>query len=787
MTSKITLTSYSYDEKGRYREFLIQNNYLLDSYSVLELIYDYLHNNPNFNTFGNKKIMMVHAIFDDVEYSLHHNILIDSNTTFQDYWDKVKDIINSHYDEGYEVDGIPLFRIRVWNADLLSNANIKINKDSRLFGNGFQIRGFHTIGFQQIRGFKSLRVLPTSNNIKPLNNKKVRGNSFYTLDIETVNVNGFQTPVAISFHGYKINKLFIIRSNININSQVDNLFSKFFSFIINLEGNNNNSTIFIHNLGSFDGIFLYKYLSKMFNPDQINSIIDDKNNFILINLKLKNINITFKDSLRIFPVSLNELCKIFNVRGKTSEYKIEYNSLDLFKNSDKLTKFKSYARQDSKCLYESLLIAQEKYINKYGVDITSIVSLPSLALKIFRLNYLKVNIPILSKGHDNFIRRSYFGGATDIYQCYGENLYYYDVNSLYPLPMSKPMPLKLIKSYNSIKSEGINLYNFFGFLEVDIECPEDLLRPVLPYRYKGRTIFPRGVFTGVYFSEELKTVLSLGYKIIKIHNAKEFDKASIFNEYVQDMYREKANSTGSQRWISKLLLNSLYGIFGRKQDLIESVTILKSDIPKYVCTNIIKSIIDIDEDKCTLLIIKNLDPQLIKELNINFSINISQYNNLIKSNVAIASAITSIARIHMTPYKSHPNTLYTDTDSIFTTQPLPSHLIGKELGFMKDELNGLRIKQAYFLGIKQYGYWYLDKDNNRIQKSVWAGVSRDTLTFADIVNLYNKNILTKTIDSRFFKSLIKLNIIIKSIKINIRFNPHKQLLDNNYQAITIHK
>ena len=106
---------------------------------------------------------------------------------------------------------------------------------------------------------------------------------------------------------------------------------------------------------------------------------------------------------------------------------------------------------------------------------------------------------------------------------------------------------------------------------------------------------------------------------------------------------------------------------------------------------------------------------------------------------------------------------------------------------MKDELNGLIIKQAYFLGIKQYGYWYLDKDNNRIQKSVWAGVSRDTLTFADIVNLYNKNILTKTIDSRFFKSLIKLNIIIKSIKINIRFNPHKQLLDNNYQAITIHK
>lgn len=184
------------------------------------------------------------------------------------------------------------------------------------------------------------------------------------------------------------------------------------------------------------------------------------------------------------------------------------------------------------------------------------------------------------------------------------------------------------------------------------------------------------------------------------------------------MYMEKASSTGSQRWISKLLLNSLYGIFGRKQEIIESVTILKADLHKYVCTNIIKSVINIDDNKCTLLIIKNIDPQLIKELNINFAINIKQYFNLIKSNVAIASAITSYARIHMTPYKINPNTLYTDTDSIFTTQPLPNHLIGKDLGLMKDELNGLRIKQAYFLGIKQYGYWYLDKDNVRIQKSV---------------------------------------------------------------------
>nr|WVH37974.1 DNA polymerase [Fomes fomentarius] len=505
--------------------------------------------------------------------------------------------------------------------------------------------------------------------------------------------------------------------------------------------------------------------------------------FILISLKLDDKIITFKDSLRIFPVKLNELCNIFNIKGKTNDYKIEYNSLDLFNNSQLLREFKSYAIQDSKCLYKALLIAQNEYISKYNVDITSIVSIPSLAFKIFRLNYLKVNIPILSKMNDRLIRRSYFGGATDIYNCYGENLHYYDVNSLYPLAMSKPMPLNLVQNYNS--ANNINLDKFFGFLEVNIECPLSVLRPVLPYRFEGKTIFPKGIFTGVYFSEELKAVLPLGYKILRIHSAKEFDKADLFTAYVNEMYHQKMNSTGSQRWISKLLLNSLYGIFGRKQEIIESVTINKSDIHKYICTNIIKSVINIDDNKCTLLIIKNIDPQLINELNINMCINIKSFETLINSNVGIASAITSYARIHMIPYKINPNTLYTDTDSIFTTEALPNDLIGKELGLMKDELSGLRIKQAYFLGIKQYGYWYLDHDNNRIQKSVWAGVSRDTLTFSEIVNLYNKNVLTKTIDSRFFKSLIKLNIIIKSIKINIRFNPHKQLVNNNYQPITI--
>jgi hypothetical protein len=41
-------------------------------------------------------------------------------------------------------------------------------------------------------------------------------------------------------------------------------------------------TIFFHNLGSFDGFFLYRALLKYSIPGCVNTIIDDANKFITI-------------------------------------------------------------------------------------------------------------------------------------------------------------------------------------------------------------------------------------------------------------------------------------------------------------------------------------------------------------------------------------------------------------------------------------------------------------------------------------------------------------------------
>lgn len=127
----------------------------------------------------------------------------------------------------------------------------------------------------------------------------------------------------------------------------------------------------------------------------------------------------------------------------------------------------------------------------------------------------------------------------------------------------------------------------------------------------------------------------------------------------------------------------------------------------------VKAIIPINDEKSTLLIVKNIDSNIINELNNTCSVEIKGFQSPVKTNVAIAAAITAYARIHMIPFKLNRNVVYTDTDSIFTTQPLDSSLIGKELGLMKDELNGKIIQEGYFLGIKQYGFWYLDSDGNQ--------------------------------------------------------------------------
>jgi len=99
-----------------------------------------------------------------------------------------------------------------------------------------------------------------------------------------------------------------------------------------------------------------------------------------------------------------------------------------------------YMKQDILLLGGVMQKAQDIYWKLFQVDIESKITLSSLALTIFRLKYYDEKnwpIHIPNKNEDSFIRRAYYGGHTDVYMPYGENLYYYDVNSLYPFGLKE--------------------------------------------------------------------------------------------------------------------------------------------------------------------------------------------------------------------------------------------------------------------------------------------------------------------------------------------------------------
>lgn len=191
----------------------------------------------------------------------------------------------------------------------------------------------------------------------------------------------------------------------------------------------------------------------------------------------------------------------------------------------------------------------------------------------------------------------------------------------------------------------------------------------------------------------MKAAVKYGYEIeiLKVHHFSRIQ--DLFKEYVSDFYELKKKATAEKNntttKIAKLHLNSLYGIFGR------SLNVLSTKVPEspekeidIVSKYPVKSIINVNEHTNIFLTYSNVDFNLIKETNSELNINLLlQPMQIVKSNVALASAITAYARIEMMKYKTIPGlkVLYTDTDSIFTNMELPANMVGDDLGQMKDE------------------------------------------------------------------------------------------------------
>lgn len=375
-------------------------------------------NDPNFKQHGQHKVITVKVAFNAEDilagkvtgqyWGYHKYVPITNNTTFEEYWGQVKDNVTSKFMDNLYDDQVPKFlSVRIKNVDHLANTTITEIRDKK--GKiTFKVQPKSPVSVQK-RSFHSTPLFNKSyqKHITPIKTKNtVIPKSFSTLDVETISLNNTEVPVAISLvlvdhnlnpeldkYFFTIDKSRLKYENGNVdmealNLEVQKMWIRLHKTLVTRAsvGCEAVKYIFVHNLGAFDGYFIFKYLNKFFKKEHIYTIIDKQNKFITMTFTVDKCktDIKFLDSYRIFPVGLQELCEVFGVSGKTMKYSSDFHSLSVFHTKDLFNKLKEYSIQDSVCLHSALMSAQDLYLSTYNVDITTIVSASSLAFKIFR-------------------------------------------------------------------------------------------------------------------------------------------------------------------------------------------------------------------------------------------------------------------------------------------------------------------------------------------------------------------------------------------------------------------
>jgi hypothetical protein len=291
--------------------------------------------------------------------------------------------------------------------------------------------------------------------------------------------------------------------------------------------NHNNSTWYVHNLGGFDAVFILKVLLLNYSNTKL-LFKDSKPLAIKVTKTTKNtktnnnktMKIIFKDSYKILPLKLRNLSSAFEIATQKLIFPYKFLSINKLNYEGKLpdksfyeniteseynklvAEFKDinwnlkvellkYMKNDIVGLYEIIDKFSEVMYELENLNITSVSTLSSISLKIFLSNYYDKNkTPIHIPRHANYldIKNAYFGGRVEVFKGYVENIYIYDVVSLYPYCMLKDLPIGCLS-----KSTDTNLDNYFGFCYVSVNVPKGIKAPILSFRKdNGGLIYPTG-------------------------------------------------------------------------------------------------------------------------------------------------------------------------------------------------------------------------------------------------------------------------------------------------------
>ncbi len=562
-------------------------------------------------------------------------------------------------------------------------------------------------------------------------------------------------------------------------------------------------------------------LNLKINKDMLDfiNIEGDKSNLLIppiANDKIKTsvsheIKISFVDSSNLLKGKLRNLCKSFGLETQKGNFPYKFvnkdtlhyigdtPSIDYWKNlsEDDLTEdeYKKlvkpnwslkdecllYLEKDLVSLLELMSIFNKYIYQKFGLQVTDNLTISRLSLNIFIKNYLNDSIiPKIRGSLYDDIKKSYYGGVTEVYKPYGENLLYYDVNSLYPYAALNPMCGNKY-TYLEKFDNYFNLKDLFGFFYCEIETNSNYLG-LLPVRRKEGLVMPNGKWTGWYFSEELKFASDNGYNI-KVIRGYNFNKEfNIFDNYINYLYNIKSTTTNLvERAIMKSLLNNLLGRFGLNINKPKTEIVDLDKLDLLISTRECNSFKKISDNSFLISYYPKVSKVICEMHGLDYTevlkdaslkVNLDNQSNSDKFNdvsIVISAAITAYARIYMSKVKLNilnkgGNIYYTDTDSIITDIPLDN--VGSKLGEFKLEH---KVKKGYFLSAKTYGLIF--ENNKTLCKS--KGVVENGLSIDDCINLYN-GVNVKVPKVSAIRNYDKGSVLIKSDTIKLDHDSYKK-------------
>jgi len=203
----------------------------------------------------------------------------------------------------------------------------------------------------------------------------------------------------------------------------------------------------------------------------------------LLRASLRDAPIVFYDSLRHWPMSVDNMGAYLNLPKLQSDFR----SVD-------------YCRRDTEIVWKFVAEMLTRY-DKLGLSLRA--TLPSMALQLWKKT-TSIDPKKIPRSLANYFREGYYGGRVEVYR-FGDihgRTNHYDINSLFPYVMQK----YLYPDLSSWKSVATPDFSKEGMATITILLPESQY-PSLPVRSGDGMLYPYGGFSGTWTYPEIRKAL----------------------------------------------------------------------------------------------------------------------------------------------------------------------------------------------------------------------------------------------------------------------------------------